>query len=119
MGGGETKTRETPKRLRAPAGGGASGGELDLSTRICEREHSVEVRLVDDSVAEGTQIRVVLGDPLAVIAGQRAIGSLADRRAAATLAGCLSAGYQITGEIVTVDIDAAVATACVVGRRSR
>jgi len=119
MGGGETKIKETPKRLRGLGGSdGGSGGGDDLTTPICERPQTVVLRL-DGSIREGVAVRIVLGDPPAVVAGGKTIGRVTDRHQAATLAGCLYAGYEIGGEIVSVEADGHAGTASVVGVRSR
>lgn len=120
MGGGDTKIQETPKRLsRRPYGGeggeGGAGG-IDLATSLCEREQTVQVELAEE-VRIGTAVRVVLADPPALIAGGRTVARVAERRAAATLVGCLTAGYTITGEIVAVDAEQA--TAVVAGVRGQ
>jgi hypothetical protein len=116
MGGGNTKIKETPKRLGT--GEGSAGGGA-LSTSICERTQIVPMRLVGTSIAEGKAVRIVLGDPPAVIAEGRPVGHIADRRVAATLIGCLKAGYDISGEVVFVDLQAREATASVAGVRGQ
>jgi hypothetical protein len=122
MGGGDTKIEEAIKRLRirdGTAGDGASGDgtTVDLTTSICERQQDVPVRLVVDGVGEGTAVRVVLGDPPALVSDGRTVARVADRRAAATLTACLNQGYEIIGQIVAVMPDRQ-AVASIVGVRS-
>src|SRR5438105_5042949 len=122
MGGGDTKIEEAPKRLRGrdgTAGDGASGAgaAVDLTTPICERQQDVPVRLVVEDVGERTPVRVVLGDPPALVSDGRTVGRVNDRRTAATLTACLNQGYEIVGQIVVV-LPESRGVAAVVGFRS-
>lgn len=122
MGGGRRQVKEVPKKLevtyhahsRLQGEPGAHGAVLD--TPICEREHVITCRLEED-VEVGDDVRVVLGDPLALMAGSRFVGRVSDAPLAATLTACLEAEYTLVGRVQTVDLNGREVSAIVVGVR--
>ena len=121
MGGGMTNRPEVAKRLgghASVAAGDLSGraGEPDLEQPICEREQTVSFR-VEGITQVGEGIRVVLADPLALVADGRRIGQLTDLRQVATLTACINDGYRFVGEVIAVDPDLGEGLALVAGVR--
>lgn len=126
MGGGTRRIQEVRRaRLLSPRDGGlglgsrGSGAGTPEDLSICEREQSLIVQIADgESVEIGQSIAVVRGMPLAVIADDRRIGYIADRRQSAVMLGCLNAGFRIAGEVTAFDVTSRAALATVAGARS-
>jgi hypothetical protein len=128
LGGGIREVKEARKapilsphdsdRSLPPDGQGV-GAAGDLSLPLCERSQIVAFQLMKpDGVEVGAAVRVVLGTPPAIVLDRRTIGHLTDRRQAETIAACMSSGYLVSGEIVTLDEELREGFAVVAGVRA-
>ena len=123
MGGGDRDVPEPRKLLGRHAeeakgsnGSGVAGGVSALEVPICEREQTVRFDLLDEAQI-GDAVRIVLGEPPAVLTRRGVVGEVTGRQEAATLVACIQAGYVIRGRIVAIDVDAGVGSATVAGTR--
>jgi hypothetical protein len=127
MGGGTRKIQEARRapQVRPPGPStkelvAAVGGGTEYGIPICERSQQLAFRIADGVTLEvGQLIIVVRGMPLAVVATQKIVGWVSDRRLSATLSGCLDAGYSFVGEVTTIDDERGDALAVVAGAKTR
>jgi hypothetical protein len=127
MGGGRRKIREARKSANldlrvkrsgatGEGSGGGGGGEVDLTEQLCRRSRALAFRVEPGvTFSAGEAVRVARGNPPALVAGAKTIGWLSDPRQEQTIAACIEAGYQLTGQVEAVDADLGEGLASVSG----